>query len=297
MKTILHEYNNGNTHVTILNDGTKIRSYERTPNILFPETIDIKITNYCDMGCKYCHEQSTKEGIHGDLSLLLYQLKDLPPGVEIAIGGGNPLSHPDLLFFLEKIKKQGLIANLTVNQGHLKSYLRSISYYIEEDLIKGLGISVTNNNFTYIKSLLELSENIVYHLIAGVSKVSVVEDLITLSNCKILILGYKKFGFGIDYYNDSIRQNLVEWYKALSNLRGKCVISFDNLAIQQLKVERLFTIEGWEKFYMGDDFTFSMYIDAVEKKYAPTSRSLERKSFTEYSLLEFFSMRNNYERI
>lgn len=42
---------------------------------------------------------------------------------------------------------------------------------------------------------------------------------------------------------------------------------------------------------MGDDFSFTMYIDAVEQFYAPTSRSENRTSFKDCSLLEFFKMR------
>jgi hypothetical protein len=64
--------------------------------------------------------------------------------------------------------------------------------------------------------------------------------------CKILVLGYKMFGFGVNYYNENVNINLKEWYKVLPSYIGKCTISFDNLAIDQLKVKRLFTIEGWE---------------------------------------------------
>jgi hypothetical protein len=82
--------------------------------------------------------------------------------------------------------------------------------------------------------------------------------------------------------------NIKSWYKYLPKYIGQCTISFDNLAIEQLKVKRLFTYEGWNKFYMGDDFCFTMYIDAVNQQYAPTSRSNERESFADYSLLDYF---------
>lgn len=62
--TIINTYKNGNTSVTLYNDGTKVREYEGTPNIVHPESIDVKITNYCDLGCAYCHESSTTEGKH-----------------------------------------------------------------------------------------------------------------------------------------------------------------------------------------------------------------------------------------
>jgi hypothetical protein len=220
-------------------------------------------------------------------------LSVLPSGVELAIGGGNPLSHQDLIYFLRELKKRKIISNITINQGHLKTYQDLIIYLIKEDLVKGIGISIVNNNFKYIKPLLELTDNIVYHLIAGVNDIEIVDKLIELGNCKILILGYKKFGFGQTFYNENVNTNLKKWYNNLRNLIGKCVISFDNLAIQQLNVKRLFTVEGWKQFYMGDDFTFTMYIDCVNQEYAPTSRSLERKSFNDYSLIEYF---NNFKK-
>jgi len=286
------KYQNGNTTVTIKNDGTKIREYENTPEILHPESIDVKITNYCDIGCAYCHESSTTKGIHGDLKKLLQVINDLPAGVELAIGGGNPLSHPNLVEFLQVLKGKGIIANLTVNQGHLKTFQDMITYLIKYELVKGVGISITSNNFNYIKPLLEITDNIVYHIIAGVNKVEVVERLIELGNCKVLVLGYKLFGFGVNFHSKEVDAELKRWYKKLPSFIGKCTLSFDNLAIEQLKVKRLFTYEGWNKFYMGDDFCFTMYIDAVKQEYAPTSRSNKRKSFAECSLLEYFSSRN-----
>lgn len=292
---MLATYQNGNTTVTILKDGTKIREYEGTPEVIHPESIDVKITDYCDMGCPYCHEGSTVKGNHADLNKLLDVISELPSGVELAIGGGNPLSHPDLILLLQILKEKGFIANITVNQRHLNTFQDMLVYLIKEDLVKGVGISITSNNFTYVKPLLEITDNVVYHLIAGVSKVEIVNDLIALGKCKVLILGYKKFGLGIDYHTKKVDEELKRWYRYLPGLLGKCTLSFDNLAIEQLKVKRLFTHEGWDKFYMGDDFCFTMYIDAVKQEYAPTSRSKNRKSFSEYSLLDYFrNERKNY---
>ncbi len=296
MFNILAEYNNGNTFVQVYEDGTKVRQYAEIAVPAFPESIDVKITDYCDMGCSYCHEQSTRQGIHGNLNILLDKLKSLPAGVEIACGGGNPLSHPDLIPFLIEAKERGLIVNMTINQGHLKPFYDKMRFLIKSNLIRGIGISVTNYNYKYIEELIKFSDHIVYHLIAGINNVEEVYNLIKLNkkynkDCKILLLGYKVFGFGVEYYEKEqniVQKNLKEWYGAIRSLIGKCTLSFDNLAIQQLKIRRLFTEEGWERFYMGDDFQFSMYIDAVKKEYAPTSRSKERVSFNDMGLVEFF---------
>lgn len=291
-------YQNGNTFVSISEDGTKIRTYEGKPSIVHPESIDVKITDYCDMNCEYCHESSTVKGIHGDLSKLLSVISNLPAGVELAIGGGNPLSHPKLIEFLTTLKAKGIVANITINQGHLKKYQELIESLICLDLVKGVGISITSNNFTYIKPLIKLTDNIVYHVIAGVNDVSVIDRLIALHSkgkCKILILGYKQFGFGLKFYNPEIEANIKRWFMYLPQYLNKTVLSFDNLAISQLNVKRFFTESGWNKFYMGNDFCFTMYIDAVKQEFAPTSRSDFRKSFNEYSLGEFFELRNSYE--
>jgi len=290
MIKILNKYINGDYTFSIYSDGTLVRETEvDNPKVIHPSSIDVKITNYCDMGCTYCHESSTTNGVHGDLKKLLEVISELPAGVELAIGGGNPLSHPNLVEFLESLKQKGLIANITVNQGHLKTYQDLLVYLIKEELVKDVGISITNNNFNYVKPLLEITNNVVYHLIAGVNKIEIINQLIELGNCKVLLLGYKYFGFGVKHHSKAIDNNIKEWYKKLPNLIGKCTLSFDNLAIEQLKVIRLFTKEGWERFYMGNDFVFTMYIDAVKQEFAPTSRSNKRKSFNDYTLIDYFS--------
>ena len=68
MNLLLGSYTNGNYKVSIYDDGTKIR--ENNLDNLTPDTIesmDIKITNCCDMGCPFCHENSLPDGEHGDI--------------------------------------------------------------------------------------------------------------------------------------------------------------------------------------------------------------------------------------
>lgn len=290
-KSALHSYTNGTVLHTIYEDGTLIKeSINSKWNYEFPSSIDVKITDYCDMGCVYCHESSTMEGKHGDLEMLLDVLTPLPEGVELAIGGGNPLSHPDLINFLYGIKSNGLIPNLTVNQGHVKTHQQTLIDLLTSKLIYGLGISIINNNYKYVDQLFYHSNNIVFHIIAGVHDVDIMDRLIQYPNAKILILGYKKFGFGQQYYSSEIEKNIKEWYQKIPRYFKHATISFDNLAIDQLKIKRLFTDEGWDKFYMGDDFTHSMYIDAVEQTFAPTSRSSknERVSWNDIFLIDYF---------
>ncbi|NBP05736.1 MAG: radical SAM protein [Bacteroidetes bacterium] len=142
---ILYRYKNGNYFVSILEDGTKIREANDDKLIAdFPESLDIKITNYCDAGCSYCHEKSTIAGKHGDLDKAFDILKVLPAGTELAIGGGDPMSHPDLEKFLIKLKNNNYIANITINEKHLDRYEAILLDFENRGLIKAIGISFCN---------------------------------------------------------------------------------------------------------------------------------------------------------
>lgn len=289
-KSKIKEYINGNYKVTIYSDGTKVREVNDTifiPN--FPESIDIKITNYCDKACDFCHENSTIKGIHCDKDILLTILKDLPEGVELAIGGGNPLSHPDIIEILTKCKENGLICNITINQDHINSYKELLLKLIQTDLIKGLGISITNaDDLTGIISLQDITQNIVFHVIIGILTINDILKLQKLKYCKLLILGYKEFGRGINH-NINIRKS-AKLLLSHDEFFNNTITSFDNLAIEQLELQTFITKEVWDKGYMGDDFTFSMYVDAVKQEYAPTSRSNTRIPFSYTDLLTYFKL-------
>jgi len=95
MPDVIAGYLNGGYSVTIEADGTKTRkTIDPSVPPVHPEHMDLKITDWCDAGCCWCHEGSTRRGKHGSIDATLDLLSDLPAGVEIAIGGGDPLSHP-----------------------------------------------------------------------------------------------------------------------------------------------------------------------------------------------------------
>lgn len=91
----------------------------------------------------------------------------------------------------------------------------------------------------------------------------------------MLILGYKHLRRGNDYFaaDQTEIENKQHWlYENLEDIADKFkVVSFDNLAIEQLQVKRLLTDEEWNEFYMGDDSEFTYYIDMVERKFAKNS--------------------------
>lgn len=280
-RELIGSYTNGNYTTKIYDDGTRIRETEEDEFIpTFAENCDIKITDSCNMGCSFCHEGSTPQGKHGDILNPKF-LKTFHPYQELALGGGSVFEHPDLIPFLENLKKQKVIANITVHQVHFMQNLELIKKLQEEKLVYGVGVSVSAPTEDLIKALMSVP-NTVCHVINGIWNERVAE-MMADKNLKVLILGYKELRRGNEYIatHDEIVASNKKWlYDSLEKLLKRFkLISFDNLAIEQLEVKRLLSDEEWETFYQGDDGTSTFYIDAIEQKFAQSSTAPFEKRY------------------
>lgn len=273
---LLGKYKNGNVFTTIYSDGTKIRmTKDEEFHPEFAENMDIKICNKCDMQCNFCHEGSTPDGKLGNILNEKF-VDTLHPYQEVALGGGNVLSHPDLICFLQKLKNKKVITNITLNQKHFEENIDLVKQMTEDKLIYGIGISLINPTTDFIEKIKEFS-NAVIHVINGVVdplQIAKIAD----QNLKLLILGYKDLRRGIEWHSKngkSIEKN-QNWLKdELPSLINRFqVISFDNLAIEQLEIRDRwndFSNRSWDEFYAGDEGTSTFYIDMVERKFAKNS--------------------------
>lgn len=273
MKKGLAHYRNGNYDVFLFEDGTKIRYTEEDEfEPEFAENIDVKLTDRCSgTNCQFCHEGSGPEGKQGDLNLPFFDT--LRPGTEVACGGGDVLEHPGFDAFLERMKKQGVVCNMTVNQIHFLQSRDRIKHLIDSDLIKGLGLSLVVPTDSFIAKAKEF-ENAVVHVIAGLFSESDFNKL-KGNGLKLLILGYKDFRRGHSYkekFREGIDKN-IEWLSNhLAEVTGGFeIISFDNLALEQLDVKSKVSKDYWERHYMGDDGKFTFYVDCVRKEFARDS--------------------------
>lgn len=208
--------------------------------------------------------------------------------MEIAVGGGNPLAHPQLEEILQNFHYRGWIANLTVNQTHINDRLRSL---VSDRLVYGVGISVTNPNVPFV------SKHAVHHLIAGLHTSKLISELIASNRkqdriTKILILGYKQYGKGKPLYDtrrNFINKNIYKLSSEIWKLMKEkdVIVSFDNLALRQLNIGKVFNSRRWHEMYMGDDGTFTMYVDSVTNQFAVSSTS--QRVPAEITLLDFFT--------
>ena len=275
-----HKYKNGN-HEVYINDenGTKIRKTidDNATEFIsdFADSVDFKITNKCFNNCAFCHEKSSPTGLVGNMDDWKF-LDTLHPYTEMAIGGGDVLTFDKLYDLLELLKSKNIYANITVQQNNI--FDNKIDYLVEHELVKGIGVSLygyRKDDIERIKSL----PNTVIHLINGVTACEASFCQLADKDLKILILGYKTFGRGIEFIKDSpwIQDDMNWVEKNIEDYMMKFkVVSFDNLAVEQLKLKDKLTEKQWKMFYGGDDGTHTFYIDGVNKQFAKSSTSTER---------------------
>jgi MoaA/NifB/PqqE/SkfB family radical SAM enzyme len=290
-------YKNGNYKVIIMDDGTKVRTTKEDDFIpSFAENVDVCITKKCNVGCKFCYEGCTPQGKHADLFKYEF-LNTLHPYTEMALNG-NDLDNPQFIDFLKFLKEKKVFANITVHQSQFINNYERILELVASKLIYGIGISYNHFDESFIKKVKRL-KNAVIHSINGIITEKDIEQLAN-NDLKLLILGYKDLRRGSEYKIDNKAMIEINQEYLSKNIKSIVdssifkVVSFDNLAIEQLNLNGLLTEKEWEDFYMGDDGTFTFYIDMVEGTFAKNSLSQYKFDIGSKSIDEMFNIiRNN----
>lgn len=272
---LLGEYTNGNYKVRLYDDGTKIRwNGEDNFSPQFPESIDLNISNRCNQGCPFCYVNATPDGAIANLYHPI--LNSLHPYTELALNGNGMFDEgvlPYFTSFLKRMRTQGIVCNLTMHVDQFVKEYDTIYNLQADNLLHGIGISVNTPLDKYAARLIKKTPHAVIHIIAGI--VSPYDILkMASTNAALLILGYKVCGRGKNYRDAhaGLLQNIATVEDSFSDfMRDFRLVSFDNLAIKQLHVRDHVSEAVWNTYYMGDDGNYTMYIDLVNEKYAPSS--------------------------
>lgn len=283
------KYTNGSCIVYFnKNDGTKIRRHtENEMKPAFPENCDILISAACNMECPYCYMDCKKDGTFADLES--FQFTDyLHPYTEVALNFNVPV-HPGLEAFLEKLAEKKVFANITVNQYHFMEYKDYIFSLKERGLIHGIGVSFLYHDKEFLE-VIKGNDNIVLHVIHGIFSEQDFQFL-RGHDLKLLILGYKHTGRGDKYLleDEGIKER-QEWMRRNMNLifQSFQVVSFDNLAIDELDVRSRLSKEEWEQHYMGDEGSFTMALNLVKGTYSKNSTSKREYPIKSLTIDEMF---------
>lgn len=290
----LATYKNGNTITTIYDDGTKTHFTKDDEFIsAFPECHDISTSRCCDNGCEFCYYGCTPNGKHGKLTGWKF-FDSMRPYTEVAINVQKPLPS-DLDRFILEMYSRRIIVNITINQNHFMddNFWKQIDGWINLGWIKGIGISLTDPTQNDFIEKVKKYSNTVIHVVAGVLNP---EDLTPLMNqgLKLLILGYKTTGRGYDYflnYPQSIVDNIKWLSSALDEvIDGFEVVSFDNLALDQLDVKSKVSKEEWDMMYAGEDGTNTFAIDLVDGTFSRNSVSQIKYPIGDKTIDEMFEI-------
>lgn len=276
---LISNYYNGNSKVLLFDNGTKIRICKEEKSITeFPETIDLKITNKCNYGCPFCHENSTPDGKEATLKNVSDIINGMRKGTEIALGGGSLSTISESKF--NEIVLLGTYGDKIMNATFKLEEIKIVENFSGFTFLNGIGISFIDTPSNR-ERLLEIKEKynkkMVVHVINGIVSLDTMNWLAE-NNFKVLVLGYKNFRRGINYMADDVKRKMAllsdNIKKYMSTMK---VISFDNLSLEQLDIKNKVSKEKWEQSYMGNEGTISMFIDAVNMVCGKNSLTPEDK--------------------
>ena len=92
----------------------------------YPEFYDIKLTGYCEGECPWCYMDSKKTDLHyvnpvQKINDFFGPMSENERPFQVAIGGGEPTSHPEFIEVLKTFKDLGIEPNYTTNGMHLNN--------------------------------------------------------------------------------------------------------------------------------------------------------------------------------
>ncbi|GIU69194.1 MAG: hypothetical protein KatS3mg002_0430 [Candidatus Woesearchaeota archaeon] len=242
-----------------------------------PELVDLKITDYCDKECNFCYQGSSKKGKHAEENTIyniLWVLKELKV-FEVALGGGEPTTHPHFKKILKNVVNYGMVPNFTTSR---------LDWMYEDpeifDYVGGIGYTCTSNLDTKIldkilKDFNYFNTKLTIQIPMGCVTRNEFEYIVKYAKDRylnILLLGFKKDGRAhkfnpIDYHwwCDIIEKNKIYYFGVDTSML------YEYLPILELKSDSV--------FFSSPEGSRSMYIDAIEQFIAPASYNIKNKYY------------------
>lgn len=89
-----------------------------------PELVDISISNHCTLDCSFCYRDSSPNNKFmsaDDYEFIMHSLYNEKWGnvFQVALGGGEPLEHPQFIEILKISRKYNVVPNFTTNGIHI----------------------------------------------------------------------------------------------------------------------------------------------------------------------------------
>lgn len=267
-----------------------------------PELVDIKLTDVCHIGCPWCYQDSTSDGLHGDINTIKTVIQSLNPNItEVAFGGGDVLQHPNIVEILKFSREHGLhSSNITMNWQSIMRYPDKVKEVMP--FLDAIGCSITGKGQVkqVVVKLKEINcftpSRICFHVIPDLySKemiIKILDEVKSYSQASdVLFLGYKTNGRGNNVTPTHI-DNMKEifTYMVDNKIALQCDTKFVKDYFEIVKeVSSKLTYDIKEGEY-------SMNIDCVEEFYSQSSYNLEFKGeiTNNFNIVEAFKKVRRY---
>jgi len=195
--------------------------------------VHLKLTNQCNLGCSYCYAQSGKRSdvlSWGDLEMIARDVAALSDSVAYVLSGGEPLLHPSVLNFAEKVGAAGNKVHLLTN-GLLVDDANAKRIAAAVDVVK-ISLDGSSNavhaatrgkgNFARVTRAIEMLLNCGANVIVAMT--------VTRANCNDLAAMVTRYGSrlalqplfkaGRGSAADDLALTGVEYYRALAAVEG-----------------------------------------------------------------------------
>jgi hypothetical protein len=243
-----------------------------------PELVDLKITDWCDLGCKFCYQASTTSGKHADVSTI-YKIIDTLREMnvfEVAIGGGEPTSHPEFPRILTCLGHSNIVANFTTRTTR---WLNDKEIYdAVKNNVGAIGVScMSAKDLQMVKeirdSIKPWDDNfaIAQHVLGSVP-LDVTGEFLNQAFANqqhVLLLGYKTVGFGSSYERHD-KGEVAVFLKMLIEKHENPRMSVDTALVDQYP-DLIKALGVPDVLVTSPEGKFSCYVDAVTQKMGPSS--------------------------
>lgn len=283
-------------------DGCRVRiSFKENPAAATsPELVDLKITDYCTFGCKYCYQGSTTLGVHATLESIKLILDDLAEGkvLEVAIGGGEPTQHPQFREIVAYARSKGIIPNVTTR--NVWFLLEFVAEKWPE--IGGVAFSIdTEVGANHVAGAVMLATyemtnritaQIVDKSVQYKTNLNRILGILDEHKIRVTWLGYKTTGFGTKYIEGW--WNKPDWnfvMDVLCRYEFMHRISVDTAMLSDYKEALRTKYSGYNRTATEEEGVTSCYIDAVKRVIGASS--YHEETFEPYVSLgsQFMSIR------
>lgn len=252
-----------------------------------PELVDLKITDRCEAGCRFCYQGSTKNGRHADLATIqtiVGHLNDLDV-FEVALGGGEPTKHPQFRAILDMIAEANIVPNITTFSG---------DWLADEGLVKtvarrcgGVGVSCLDKKglglVLAVHKALEkhwAADKVVAQHVVGSVPLGVTAEFLDATaelGVPVLLLGFKEVGFGKSYARHDHGDVATFLKLALARQHEQIGVSVDTALIDRFP-DLPAALGAPKALVTSPEGAFSCYIDAV-------TRTIGRSSYAPETML------------